>query len=98
MRDRLVFFPLSLLIQASLAMAWIALFDNVAMGSTTHPPAWERVERTILNADVGPLSEGKLVAAWLIKTVFNPDAETSVVDNPRDLFRDALIDATRGPR
>lgn len=80
------------------AMFWIAIQDGIKRGSTTHPHAWQRLERLTSAFPREELNPGYEMAAYVLKVIFLAERDIPVADHPEAAFLDHLIEANRLPR
>lgn len=79
----------------SVALSWLALLDSVRRGSTTHPHAWQRMEKLSSTLSNDELNPGYEMAAYVLKVVFLADHETPPAPDPERAFFDLLFEANR---
>lgn len=83
----------------AVALFWVAITDSVRRGSTTHPHAWQRLERLGAALPVDDhLNPGYEMAAYVLKVMFVPEHEMPVADHPEAALFDLLVEAIRLPR
>lgn len=83
----------------AVALFWVAMTDSVRRGSTTHPHAWQRLERLGAALPIGDhLNPGYEMAAYVLKVIFLPEHEMPVADHPEAALFDLLVEAIRLPR
>jgi hypothetical protein len=80
------------------AMFWLAILDGVRRGSTTHPHAWQRLERLTSAFPREELNPGYEMAAYVLKVMFLAERDIPVADHPEAAFFDLLFEANRLPR
>ena len=82
----------------SVALTWLAILDHVRRGSTTHPHAWQRLERLSPILPHEQLNPGYEMAAYVLKVVFLADDEMPPAEHPEAAFFDLLVKANRQAR
>jgi hypothetical protein len=82
----------------SVALTWLAILDHVRRGSTTHPHAWQRLEKLSPILPQEQLNPGYEMAAYVLKVVFLADDETPPAEHPEAAFFDLLVEANRQAR
>lgn len=82
----------------SVALTWLAILDHVRQGSTTHPHAWQRLERLSPILPQDQLNPGYEMAAYVLKVIFLADDETPPAEYPEAAFFDLLVEANKRAR
>jgi hypothetical protein len=70
----------------STAMAYLLLHQRVKGVGPTHPPALQRLRRTIEEYAAGDRSVGLESAAYFLKVIFDPTTSQPQPDGPREAF------------
>lgn len=79
----------------SVALAWLAVLDSVRRGSTTHPHAWQRLQKLSPMLPAEELNPGYEMAAYVLKVLFLAEDETPPAEHPEEAFFDLIFKASR---
>ncbi len=90
--DRQVYFRLFTI---SVALSWLAVLDSVRRGSTTHPHAWQRLQKLSPILPDEELNPGYEMAAYVLKILFLAEKDTPPADHPEAAFFDLVFAASR---
>ena len=66
----------------SVALSWLAILGTIRRGSTTYPPAWQRLQKLSSMLPSEELKPGYEMAAYALKVLFLAHEEASPADHP----------------
>lgn len=77
------------------AMLWIGIMNEVVGPSTTHPPAFHRLDQCRDLMDLGDDQTGLELGAYILKVAFLPTVDVGEFDSPAEAFDEVLFNYSR---
>ena len=80
------------------AIYWLAILDDIRRGSSTHPHAWQRLNKISNDFPREELNPGYEMATYVLKVLFLPSLVTPVMECPEEALFGLLVEANDLPR